>query len=88
MLSGELWSVRGLPFWREELSVVPGCGFCSSAFRQQGKLSVPFRCDAAQEKLLKVRNTVVFLDRCCPALLCLPSHSCLVLHSLEERSLY
>lgn len=52
-----------------------------------GKNHISLLCDVAWEKLLKVRITVVFLDRCCPPL-CLPSCSCLVLHLLKERSLH
>lgn len=80
VLSGELWRVGGAPFQREELSLPSGHGFCSSSCQQQGKLCISLSCGAAQEKLWKVRNTVMFLDRCRPFLLCLPSHSCLVLH--------
>lgn len=52
------------------------------------KICISLLCDVAWEKLLKVRITVVFLDRCCPPLLCLPSCSCLVLHLLKKRSLH
>lgn len=36
------------------------------------KLCISLSCDVAQEKWLKVRITVVFLDKCCRPLLCLP----------------
>lgn len=47
------------------------------------KHNISLSCDAAQEKLLKVRIAIVYLDRCSCPLLCLPSHSCLVLHLLK-----
>lgn len=50
-------------------------------------LCILLSCDAGQEKLLKVRITIVFLDRYCHLLL-FPSPSCLVHHLLKERSLH
>lgn len=50
------------------------------------KHNISLSCDVAQEELPKVRIAVVYLDRSSCPLLCLPSHSCLIVHLLKEES--
>lgn len=60
---------------------------CSWPFASgREKRAISLSCDAAQEKLPKVRISIVYRDRCSCPLLCLPSHSCLILHLPKEES--
>lgn len=86
--------VSWLSVWRKNADwrAVSSQGSCFSKERviccswpfASGNISLS--CDAAQEKLPKVRIATVYLDRCSWHLFCLPSHSCLLLHLLKEES--
>lgn len=75
-------------FSEERVICILSVVFVQALASGREKLCTSLSCDVAQEKLLKARITFVFLDRCCPPFLCLPSRSCLVLYSLKERSLH